>query len=77
MKRAVFFLTALLTLLGVDAQVNFKGSWGGTLNVGVELRLVFNIEKNSDGTYSATMDSPDQDTKGIPCSKVEAKDDEL
>lgn len=77
MKRAVFFLTALLTLLGVDAQVNFEGSWGGTLNVGVELRLVFNIEKNSDGTFSATMDSPDQDTKGIPCSKVEAKDDEL
>lgn len=78
-RRFLLTLMVLVASLALVAQANplFEGSWGGTLNVGVELRLVFNIEKNSDGTYSATIDSPDQKVEGIPCSKVVVNDDEL
>ena len=78
-RRFLLTLMVLVASLALVAQTSpsFEGSWGGTLNVGVELRLVFNIEKNSDGTYSATIDSPDQKVKGIPCSKVVVNDDEL
>lgn len=46
------------------------GSWHGTLDVGVRLPIVFNIEKSAEGTLSATLDSPDQGTKGIAVSEI-------
>ncbi len=46
------------------------GSWQGTLDVGVKLPIVFNIEKSAEGTLSATLDSPDQGTKGIAVSEI-------
>lgn len=45
------------------------GSWAGTLNVGASLRLVFHITNTEEG-LSATMDSPDQNAKGIPVTSV-------
>jgi fermentation-respiration switch protein FrsA (DUF1100 family) len=46
------------------------GQWNGLLNVqGIQLRLVFHLEKSGDG-YEATMDSPDQGARGIPVSSV-------
>src|SRR5262249_51490805 len=48
----------------------------GTLKVGtIEIRLVFHLFKQKDGTYLGTMDSPDQGAKGIPLDEVSVKDD--
>jgi pimeloyl-ACP methyl ester carboxylesterase len=46
------------------------GQWNGILKVqGTQLRVVFHIDKAESG-YSATMDSPDQNAKGIPVSSA-------
>jgi uncharacterized protein len=60
--------------LGAQAASSdpWSGTWLGTLSVGaVSLRLVFNITMK-DGSYTATMDSPDQGAKGVPVSGVTA-----
>jgi pimeloyl-ACP methyl ester carboxylesterase len=50
--------------------------WEGTLKVGaVELRLVFHLFKQKDGTYAGTMDSPDQGATDIALDEVSVKDD--
>lgn len=47
------------------------GIWLGKLKVsGSELRIVFNITQNPDGSLSASLDSPDQGANGIPVSEV-------
>jgi pimeloyl-ACP methyl ester carboxylesterase len=48
----------------------------GKLKVGgIELRLVFHLFKQADGTYLATMDSPDQGARGLAFDEVSVKDD--
>src|SRR5262245_48450794 len=50
----------------------------GTLKVGgIEIRLVFHLFKQTDGTYLGTMDSPDQGAKDIPLDEVSVKDDDV
>lgn len=45
---------------------DLSGRWRGALQVqGTSLRIVFHISK-TDSTYHATVDSPDQNTAGIP-----------
>lgn len=62
----VFFFLGIVALPAQDIM----GAWYGVLKVqGMELRVVFNIAQKGDG-YSATMDSPDQNAKGIPVSSV-------
>jgi uncharacterized protein len=66
--------TALLIVFFVCAASAFgqdiTGQWYGLMNVStIELKVVFNISKTADG-YSATMDSPDQEAKGIPATSV-------
>jgi uncharacterized protein len=52
--------------------------WEGKLKVGVvELRVVFHLFKAKDGSYTGTMDSPDQGAKGIPLDEVTFKDNAL
>ena len=49
---------------------NIDGTWAGTLDTGMgKLRVVFHIVNTEDGLI-ATVDSPDQNTKGIPTSSV-------
>lgn len=43
---------------------SLTGKWVGTLNAGIELRIVFNIDMNND-TLITTIDSPDQGANGI------------
>lgn len=72
MKRIFFIMILLLLTIGAMSQTDSEitGTWNGTLNIhGVELRLVFHIEASENG-YKATMDSPDQNVKGIPVSTV-------
>lgn len=54
-----------------------QGSWQGVLNVGTELRLVFNISVNEDLSLNATMDSPDQGAMGIPLGEVSLSEDSI
>ncbi|MDR2057122.1 MAG: alpha/beta fold hydrolase [Dysgonamonadaceae bacterium] len=71
MKKIFLFVicAGLFTNISGFAQ-GFQGLWNGTLNVGgTKLRLVIHIEEK-DGTYTATMDSPDQGVKGIPVTSV-------
>lgn len=52
-----------------------EGIWMGNLTVpgGLELRIVFNISTNPDGSINASMDSPDQGVSGIPVESVSYK----
>lgn len=53
--------------------------WEGKLKIngGIQLRIVLNIYKGKDGKLTATMDSPDQGSKGIPVSTVKLDDTSL
>jgi len=60
------------------SEISIEGIWEGKLKVpGVELRIVFNISKDSDGALTTTMDSPDQGVTGIPVDEVIFKDNTL
>lgn len=58
---------------------DIEGIWMGNLTApgGLELRIVFNISTNSDGSVNASMDSPDQGVSGIPVESVSYKDGNL
>jgi len=60
------------------SEISIEGIWEGKLKVpGGELRIVFKISKNSDGTLTATLDSPDQGATDIPIEEAIFKDDTL
>jgi pimeloyl-ACP methyl ester carboxylesterase len=49
---------------------NITGQWNGILKTqGIQLRVVFNINKTDKG-FSSTMDSPDQGASGIPVTNT-------
>ncbi|MEC9488925.1 MAG: alpha/beta hydrolase, partial [Halanaerobium sp.] len=64
----VLFITLFLLFQGqsLAAEMDLTGTWEGQLN---GIRIVFHIEME-DGSYVATMDSPDQGALGIPVSGV-------
>lgn len=69
MKTTTIILVFFLTALSIYSQ-DITGQWNGILKVqGIQLRIVFNIDKLESG-YSSTMDSPDQNAKGIPVTKT-------
>jgi hypothetical protein len=54
------------------------GSWTGSLRLpGASLRIVFHIKEVTAGTFTATMDSPDQGARGIAVNRVIWKNDSL
>ena len=69
-------LTTLIVFAGIfiahtAAQTpSITGTWQGTLNVGKELRLVFNISNATGGGLAAMMYSIDQGAQGLPASAV-------
>ena len=76
------YILPLLMLLFVfdnasGQNENLKGMWSGSIDVGIKLRLVFHLEMDKAGNYTATMDSPDQNAKGIPVSDVLFRNDSL
>lgn len=77
MKKFLFVLLIMAAFTSVDAQKNVEGIWEGKLDVGISLRIVFHFNKQADGTYSGTMDSPDQNAKGIPISSITVTADSL
>jgi len=83
LRAGIFLILILISLLlafGQEAKSksfdptqdgDIEGVWLGTLKVSVvELRIVFKISKNTDGTLVAKMDSPDQGAENIPVNKV-------
>ena len=68
---ALILITAISALSKGAETEDIEGVWMGTLKVSVvELRIVFKINANADGTLAATMDSPDQGAENIAVSKV-------
>ena len=69
MKTILFLLFTFLTSCSMDAQ-DITGQWNGILKTqGIQLRVVFHINKTDTG-YSSTMDSPDQGAKGLPTTST-------
>lgn len=53
----------------VSHAQKLEGSWTGKLSVqGVQLTLVFHVEKDKNNDFIVTMDSPDQSVKGVPAT---------
>jgi len=72
----VVLLGALTPAVAV-AQADIVGNWHGSLEVqGTSLPLVFHITE-TDGSLSATMDSPAQGAIGIPVDTVTFEDRHL
>jgi uncharacterized protein len=78
MSRMFLTLAALIGLAIAPvaparaADPKLEGDWQGSLKVtdAISLRLVYHITKAADGSYSATMDSPDQGAKGLKVDSV-------
>jgi fermentation-respiration switch protein FrsA (DUF1100 family) len=57
---------------------SLEGTWLGTLKVSaIELRVVFNLRVNPDGSLAGTLDSPDQGAAGIPISRVASENGQV
>ena len=74
LSRIIWIILIGISYAGLNAQEpgdQIAGSWLGTLDAGgVELRIVFNLSFLENTGYKATMDSPDQGAKDIPCGEV-------
>ncbi|WP_121353765.1 hypothetical protein [Flavisolibacter nicotianae] len=77
MKKFCLAFYSLLFFDFVQAQKNIAGNWEGKLVLpAASLRVVVHIHEDA-GTYTATLDSPDQGAKGIPVSDVKYSGDSL
>lgn len=82
MRKVSVFLMVFLLVIAIPMAVqagernqSIEGVWGGELSFsGVELRIIFKITENADGSLGATMDSPTQGVKDIPIDQVSFKD---
>jgi hypothetical protein len=70
--------TISITNQGTQTSFDLEGSWAGTLKISnVELRIVFNVIKDSSGKFLANLDSPDQGAYGIAVDEVIVKNDSI
>ena len=68
MKKIIVLLFMCLSVTFIFARKNIAGAWEGKLNAGgASFRIIFRFDKQTDGSYKATMDSPDQGANGLPC----------
>jgi len=69
MKRTTLILLTFFISLTILGQ-NITGQWNGLLKLqGVQLRIVFKINKTDNG-FSSTLDSPNQGAYGIPVANT-------
>ncbi len=62
----------------VKFDTSFVGTWEGTLTAGgAKLRIVLHLVKNDSGTWTATLDSPDQGARGIQASSASINGDSV
>ncbi|MFZ9388343.1 MAG: alpha/beta hydrolase family protein [Chitinophagaceae bacterium] len=74
---AAFFVSGWLLISNAQSVTGFAGTWQGTLQVGMDLRIVFHIRDDGKGGYTATADSPDQSAYGLKCDKTSASGNEI
>jgi fermentation-respiration switch protein FrsA (DUF1100 family) len=69
----------LLTTQLYGQQTDLSRNWTGKLNLpnSMKLTVVFHLQKNSSGIYTATLDSPDQGAKGIPTESTTIIEDSI
>ncbi len=68
--RNITFLILTFFVANTMYGQDITGQWNGALSIqGNQLRLVINISKTDSG-YRSTMDSPDQNAKGIPVTST-------
>lgn len=72
---ALFVILAMLpnslSAQNKSSEKIVQGSWMGTLSAGgMDLRVVFNLKLAGNDSITATLDSPDQNAKDIPCESV-------
>jgi uncharacterized protein len=93
MKTSILFLIILIqagfgfsnptpnnsnTSENVIQQFDLEGTWQGKLKINtIELRIVFNVSRDTTGKLTATLDSPDQNANGIAVDEVVVKDDSV
>ncbi|MDO8548673.1 MAG: alpha/beta hydrolase, partial [Ignavibacteria bacterium] len=74
MNRTILLLLFLFIpqqLLFSQDNNKIKGNWLGTLKVStIELRIVFKVIQNEDGSLKPLLDSPDQGAYDIPVDSV-------
>lgn len=76
MKTFSILIIALFSLNSMQAQ-NITGQWYGAIKVqGIQLRIVFHINKTDTG-YTSTLDSPDQNAKDIPVTNTTFQNSKL
>lgn len=76
MKKIIAFLVFAVSAVKVHGQ-DITGQWNGILKIlGIELRVVVNIVKSDKG-YTSTMDSPDQQAKGIAIARTTFENSKL
>src|SRR5256885_10026402 len=83
MRLVLSFLLIQFVALGtgdavgqtVGAQKNIQGEWQGTaITQAGRVRIVVKVSRLSDGTYRATMDSPDQHAIDVPIDSFVCND---
>lgn len=69
-------LTILAYTILIQSQ-DLTGTWNGALEVsGMQLRIVFHVSEDN-GTYTSTMDSPDQGAFGIETDETKVNGNEI
>lgn len=76
MQRILIIALSILWACQLKAQ-DFTGEWQGALDVnGLQYRLVLHMEEK-EGELSATLDSPDQQVKGMLINTISFQDNTL
>lgn len=73
--KIICFVLAFFVSMPAFTQTDFKGDWRGKI-AAFNLTIVFHIAE-SNGTFTATMDSPDQGVNGIPASAVKVTGNDI
>jgi uncharacterized protein len=78
MKKTIAVAALVFVMIGLGKSQDIAGDWQGILNAGgVQLHLVLHINKDSTGSLTAILVSPDQSSKGMPVSSISIKDSKL
>jgi uncharacterized protein (TIGR03435 family) len=71
MKKLMLCLALVGAMFGTVARAqDLSGNWQGTLKVGKDLRVIFNVYKGDKDAWSAKMYSIDQTPQPIPVNSV-------
>ena len=71
-------MLAYLSILSAAPAASVAGDWeGSTETARGDLKVVLHIAAGKDGTFTGTLDSPDQGATGIPFNLITYKEPEL